>query len=469
MIYIIHAPIDIKYADSCSHFAPSLALISLKTYLQVNTTYTIKCIDGTIFSLDNILSSIEIDKPLIVCVSVQLLSYTNALVICDKAKKLGCTTVLGGHHATQIASLILQNQASIVDFVISGDGEIALKSIIENCQRSDIPNITYASKDGKDIVTNKRIDLNLEYLPLPVYDDISWEPYDENLRKYQYGGSIKRYARVYSHKGCNYRDLKRRCLFCGRADNNVRRKSPNKYWEEIWHLHNNYKVDYIFDVGDDFLSDKYWLEEAVRVKNRDYSKLNIGIGIFGRADEITSQVADMLRRIDVTDVTIGFESGDNKVLKKSLKEVPLCKNLHATKILAENGITVTPSYVLGLPGENHNALTRTYENACKVIDITFKYAHKMPFEIVANLLEPLPGSPAFDLIKKKYHDKYFNEDKLELAEVQKDYYTFIHNLKSLEEYIAFRSMLVTYGNKINNLVNFADPQGWLADELIRRF
>ncbi len=468
-LVLIHVPIDKRYLDARTHFSPPLGLLAIKSYfLNNNNDSSVLIIDGShITDLNKIIDDVLEFNPYFIGLSVQLLSYKNAIYISKRLKSelINVKIAAGGHHSTQLSDAIIQNQVGIIDFVVCGDGEKAMYQLCQNIPPEEINNLVYYDNVERKIIRTKKIDYNLDEFSDPYSFDFDWTPYLKKIRNDYFCQTQNRYFRIYSHKGCQYRFSKRRCVFCGRADSTPRYLSPTIFWERLFRIGLG-KDDYVFDVGDDLLGNICWLNEVARVKEANYKNFEVKLGIFGRADAVTDEIAITLKRIGVYDVTIGFESGNTRVLKSATKGINNSDLLlEATRILVKNGIYVTPSYVLGLPGENRESLENTLSHAQSVIDITFDALGTPPNEIVANLLEPLPGSPAFNLLQQAYPDKYIEYDMIELEEIQYDYFRLIHKLKDKQEYASFRSLMSEYGNIINNLVKYSDSQGWLSDEI----
>ena len=141
------------------------------------------------------------------------------------------------------------------------------------------------------------------------------------------------------------------------------------------------------------------------------------------------------------------------------------QNIRAAECLTKYGIDITASYVLGLPGETEKSLYNTVNNAQKVCEIITRTLGHPPKELVANLLEPSPGSPAFKEIVRKYPKKYEHKDDLDLEELQRDYFYCYFDIRNVNEYNAFRKKLRWAAKEIHSMVEFSDSQGWLEGEL----
>ncbi len=464
-IVLINAPIDTKYQDSTSLFCPPLGLMSIKAFLEAkNPEREVLLLDGMVLTTEEIIKKMNAFHPNVVGVSIQLLSYKNALRICREAKRPNRRIFVGGHHATQMAKKIVTNRHNFIDCVVCGDGEIAINHICNGEEYENISGVVcWDSSNNKCFISQPKL-CRLDDLPNPYSaKDIDYEPYIRNLKKSKFHQKIGRYYRIYSHKGCRYRADGKRCVFCGRADEGYRFFSVNRFFHNLAELDVN-EQDFVFDVGDDLSGNIQWLKSAIDYIN-EKSPVMPKIGIFGRGDEITMESASLLKRLGVVDVTMGVETGDNSVLIKSGKDIKGAGVFYnAAQILFENGIALTPSYVLGLPGETMHSLHNTIKHAHVLKDLSISILGQPPGEMVANLLEPIPGSNAFKLLENEMPYKYLFNDILELEVIQKDYFCTVFSLSG-SEYIEFRKELRKAGKEINNLVAFSDPQGWMRNEI----
>lgn len=467
-ILLVFSPIDKKYQDAKSHFAPPLGLIALKNYVEErhHDEVVITILDGSVLhTVDDACAFIDKEKPDIVAQSIQLISYSNALTIAKHARQNGALNVLGGQHASQLSDFIALRQEGLIDYVVTGDGEESLLGIIEERNIEDIPNLVY-TLDGKIHKTNY-FSLNLAQCSPVDYSSVDFTPYQKLLHNEAFSDPfpLNNYLRIYSHKGCGNRGNSVGCVFCGRADKGVRFKTPKQFWNDMYQVIEMHHADYVFDVGDDFLNDSNWVKDVAASKP-DFDA-PYDLGIFGRANRVTPDVAHALGIIGVSDVVIGFESGNADVLRICNKRNTTPDiNIQASKYLFSEGIDICASFVLGLPGENARTLQDTFDCAATIVDLAVKLMGRPPREMVANLLEPSPGSPAYQKILAMMPEKYCNNDMLSLEELQRDYFKCYFGLESERDYQNFRQMLCEAAHEIHNLVSYSDPQGWLSDEEI---
>lgn len=462
-VALIFTPIDDKYQDAFTHYAPSLGLVALENYLFAHGVTSVVLDGSVVYNTDEIINWLLKTKPKFVGQSVQLISYLNSLEIASAVHTYGGINVLGGHHATQMSDVILHNQNKLIDYVIVGDGEQAWYELIIGTQRRKISNLVFFEKNK--VHHNDVLELDLDSLPPLDYGRTDLNPYKKRLHESDFSSNTySNYLRVYSHKGCGNRLNGEGCVFCGRADCNVRFKRAERFWEDMHHCANIHHADYIFDVGDDFLFSHDYLNCLVDTKPMGLERFDFGI--FGRANRVSNTVAKQLQKIGVSDVVIGFETGDEAVMKNCNKMFSSPEqNIQATDFLTSAGIDITASYVLGLPGETQSSLANTINNAKRVVDMISSRFGRQPKELVANLIEPSPGSPAFKNLVKAFPKRYYLKDNLDLEEMQRDYFRYYFGLNTLNEYNSFRKMLSNAAREIHSMVNFSDSQGWLNNEL----
>ena len=113
-------------------------------------------------------------------------------------------------------------------------------------------------------------------------------------------------------------------------------RSPEQFWQEVKYLEDTFGVDYVFDQADDFPQNREWLEELVAVKHNT----DVRFRIWARSDRIDERIADLLVELGVYDIFIGFESGDERMLKALNKGTTPEQNLRTCKLLHERGIKV---------------------------------------------------------------------------------------------------------------------------------
>ena len=218
-------------------------------------------------------------------------------------------------------------------------------------------------------------------------------PYIKNFHK-EHPTWNARAANIFTHMGCKYK-----CIFCSRQGpkHGVYLRNPKQVWDEVTDLVQKHKINYIVDFSDAITQKIEWLREFIRLKPED---INPTFHVFSTAEDINEETIGLLKRINVRHIFIGAESGDRELAAKIMKGKHFSPDvtLNAIKLLTAANISITPSFVLGLPGETEETLEHTYNLAKKIHEITnFE-------EIFCSALIPFPGSIAFNKLKTDSFD-----------------------------------------------------------------
>jgi hypothetical protein len=144
--------------------------------------------------------------------------------------------IAGSFHATFCPDELMQNPD--IDFVVRGEGEIPLASLIKEIKKDrpkweNIPGILYRDLDGQ-IKSNPSVGMidNLDDLPFPARDLVL----ECDYHRYNHHSLI-------TARGCPYS-----CAFCGDKrlwGGTVRRRSVDNVIEEIKLLKDTYKIKYV--------------------------------------------------------------------------------------------------------------------------------------------------------------------------------------------------------------------------------
>lgn len=389
---------------------PPLNLAVLSGYIKKNIPeINIEILDYEI--QDPLLADLSIDAD-IVGISCNIMTYKPAIEIAKRAYSKGCKVVLGGPFPSSMPVKILRNNP-FVDVVICDDGEEALLSYIKGIDTRNISNLTY--RKGYEIVRNKSIKTDISKLLIPDYTSLPLEEYFVNFRE-RYGQfkPFNSSLAFYSRKGCKWRsDTNGGCVFCMIPHIGVEEKRCNNIWKEIKYFNEQYGVDYFWDVCDNFIENEKWIDSFIETKPEN---IDVAFQIYSRPNNVTSQIASKLKRLNVYEVFIGAESGDNKILSNSKKGIKTEHTLRAIELLANEGINVIVSFVIGLPGETYESLEKTISFAQEISRF------ENVTETSTGLMLPIPGSNAFmKLMRDPKMQLKYNSDNFDLEELRTDW------------------------------------------------
>jgi len=298
--------------------------------------------------------------------------------------------VWGGVHPTILPRQTLANEN--IDFVVIGEGEETIIDLVRALEeKKDLIDIKgLAFKRGEEIFVNdERPPLNL--------DDISDLPYhliDMNLYIHQRFGR-KRVMELITSRGCTFR-----CRYCynqGFNKSRWRSSSINYIFNNLYKAINNYGIDGVMWLEDNFFLNKKRVKEIAERIIRE--KIDIKWGAECRVDFIykfDQDFIDLLKRSGWYSVTLGVESGSNKILKYIKKGITREQALEVHRKLTENGVHQNYFFMIGFPEEKDEDILQTmgliYEIAAKG-----KYVDS----ICLSSYTPFPGTDLYEECLRK--------------------------------------------------------------------
>lgn len=373
-VQLVQPTIGDYWPSSRSGCYPPLGLLSIATYIEQECPEIgVEILDGELLTYDEIIARLDAD---IVGLNANTLTYREAVQIAAIAKGQGARVVLGGVYASAIPDVILRRRGHLFDSLVVGYGEEPMVDIIRG--RAD------------RLITNHHPPF--DHLPYPDRSLVDLEDYTGVFQR-KHPTWTYRGTSIFTTVGCRWRETAGGCVFCYRSGTKAAAKPPEVVWSEVRDLVDRFKIDCLVDFTDTMLQDIDWLRALASSKPRN---LDLRWHVFGRVDEVTLEVLDLLKTVGCQHVFLGIESGDPDLYRAAHKGGGSpADSLRVGKLLYDHGFELTPSYILGLPGETHESLARTYEHAQTLKKLTdFE-------EIFCCPLIPFPGSKAFDLLPTK--------------------------------------------------------------------
>lgn len=331
---------------------PPLPLLYLDSYLNAH-----KYIDTQIIDL-NVSNINKLPKTDVYAISATTPQFPHAIELLPKLKELNpnSITIIGGAHASAIP-----DDCKDFDKVIIGNGEKALIQCLKDIETNKQKHIYI----GEEII-------NLDELPMP-------NRYKININDYNYYIDGELSTLMMSSRGCPYS-----CLFC---QNGIRTNRTIRF-------HNNsYVIGEIQDIkncgykGIYFMDDMFTLRKDLLDLKSQLSKLKWQCQI--RADEKLNNICK-LGKMKCNRVSIGLESGSQKILDIVNKNLLLNKVPNVIKECKKNNIKVHPYLILGLPSESHQTIEETIE-FLRIIE---------PDSIGISIFVPYPGTYIYDHIEQ---------------------------------------------------------------------
>lgn len=351
---------------------PDLGLLYLATYLK-NRVNNIKVlyIDLSVLApkeWDDIKQEIDI-----FCFSTYTANYYETLKVRYDIKKENAIFVAGGHHV----SALPEEAAKDFDYVVVGEGETALVELITNILEN---------KESEKIIYGKPI-LDLDSIDFPDYDLVDLEKYTRKVN------GLKSIS-ILTSRGCPYK-----CEFCNstllKKDVRIRFRSAKNVVDEILSLHNKYGIT-AFRIQDDIFSIN---KERLNEMANELQRYNFSFRCFSRIDNIDEDILQLYKKIGITHISFGLESGSQKILDAMCKGLKVDQMISNMQLVKKYGFKTRAFFIVGYPGETIETLDETINliRTCQ------------PDEISIYPLIPYPGTKLYHY-PEKYNITYIDPD-----------------------------------------------------------
>ncbi|PKL41238.1 MAG: B12-binding domain-containing radical SAM protein [Spirochaetae bacterium HGW-Spirochaetae-1] len=381
---LINPPYPLEESPS-----PPFGLMSLAAYLNKNNIdVIIEDFVVTPYTREYIENVIDHYKPDLIGATGVTMNIKKALAILEDCRDIApkTPTVLGGPHATFDAQNILAENI-FIDFIVRGEGEVTATELVKSLSRpSDLEKVAGISyRRGNEIVHNGEREFiqYLDSLPFPARHLC-------NLNKYKALGLP---IGMMTSRGCPHR-----CIFCvGRrmVGGKVRYFSVERVVDELQMLA-GMGFRQINIVDDLFTSHKKRCTEICNeIINRN---IKVRWSAFARVDTIDRELLSSLHQAGCTVLCFGIESGNQEILDTVKKRTTLEMCRKAVAMCREAGILPLASYILGLPGETAETVTKTME-----------FAGGLGAQYGYHILSPFPGTEVRDKCAE-YGIRIFHDD-----------------------------------------------------------
>jgi len=317
----------------------------------------------------------------IAAITIMSPDYPDVVRCVDIIKRINPKTkiVVGGIHPTVMTKEVEANDK--IDYIVRGEGESSFVELLDK--------LASGEAGGRVIEGRGAIVDELPFVDRYLFDCLE-SPWDFFMPL--------PYFTIMAGRGCSYN-----CKFCAPASKMVhgkgsRRRSVKSVIDELKILRDEFGMKSFMFSDDCFTENKTWVFEFCEA----YEDLGFDHPFIcqTRADIICKnpEMFKKLSGIGLRMALIGFESGNDRILKFIGKGVTAKQNLEAAKICRACGIRIFASYILGLP-------TETNEEARDTVNMIKKIR---PYRAGANFFTPLPGSYLYDYCKE--HDLSLIDD-----------------------------------------------------------
>lgn len=293
--------------------------------------------------------------------------------------------VCGGGFITYMPDKILKFNPEI-DIGCIGEGEETWKEILQNADKKNWKNVRGICyrEEGQILFTEPRPLLpSLDVIPYPAYDLMDMDNYFKYSNAMWFPGGFwqsKRRINFVTERGCP-----RQCTFCTHNGMNrwdlemmlgkdrvrlmdkesgfqavTRFYSPEYIVNQSKYLLEKYNIDYICLLDENLTSNHKRVHELCDLWIKEGLHKKIKLGTSGDSPSITPDVIKHMREAGFVYISVGGESGSDKVLKQDIqKGVTVAHNQKAIDIMQNGGIEPHMTFMVGNPNEDINDVLET--------------------------------------------------------------------------------------------------------------
>jgi radical SAM superfamily enzyme YgiQ (UPF0313 family) len=372
--------------SSYQYSLPPLSLMSIAAVLEKEgiNVKILDCIAKDI-SLGKLEKILEKERPELIIVNLSTPSYYGDVKVADISKKLNIFSAVIGVHSTALPDETLSG--TNFDAVIRGEPEITARELAEELEKNPprlekVNGLSY--KVDKKIYHNasRQFIKNLDELPFPARHMI-------DNKKYLFPFSEEPWTLLSANRGCPYN-----CIFCTAhlyCGKHQRFRSPQNIADEIEEIVTKFRIKKIGMWGEIFTLNKNMVEKVCNeIKRRN---LDIDWYITSRVDSLDRDRIKNLMSAGCRALTLGVESGSQKILNNIKKGITVQQILRAIRLSRKYGLETQAHLIFGLPGETNETIKETIKFINKVNPDYANFYCAIPF----------PGTEFWDYaIKNNY-------------------------------------------------------------------
>lgn len=380
---------------------PPLGLGYLSSYLKMHGIKTF-IIDALRENLDlpKVLKRIMELNPDAVGITCLTSFYREVVLLSRELKKNKITTIIGGHHPTFLPyRTLLESQA---DFVVCGEGEIPLLTLIKNNFYNENIQGVYSLdnlKSEQQKTIKSSVVENLDDVPFPDWEQINPNHYT----KAPHGALVRGFpvGVIIASRGCPYE-----CTFCTAPkfyDRRIRFRTPENVIAEIEYLVGNFNIKEIHFEDDNFTLNAVNVGILSSLLIEREIKIHWACPNGVRADQITPELVAQMKQSGCYHIAFGVESVNPLILEKIKKRESVETIRRAIDMTGKAGISTQGFFIFGLPGET-----------CETMEENIHFAIKSGLSRAQFIiLDILPGSELWDTLQGRFSPNWVKESYYE--------------------------------------------------------
>lgn len=343
---------------------------------------------------------LEKEKPKLIGISSMTVDYSRAVELATLIKKSEILQksiiMIGGVHISTLPSSF----DKVFDIGIIGEGEETLTALIDFFQKNnyildykglkEISGVVYYENNTLMCSPTRALIKSLDDLPLP-HPDYARLNVSESIGRFPF--TKNKYAVMLTSRGCPYQ-----CVFCSTSKfwgSKVRFASAKRVADEIEIWHKKYGVTNMHIWDDLFTINIGRIKEIVSILKKNNILKKIEFGVCCRSNTLTEEICKVLKELNVTGLSFGFESGSPRVLEYLKKgSVTLEGHKRAILLAKRFKFNVSGNFIFGSPNEKIEDMQETlaFMNWCKKNKVN---------HMSSSIMTPFPGTEIWDVAKKR--------------------------------------------------------------------
>ena len=350
-----------------------------------------------------------------------------------KEKYPDTPVVWGGIHASLLPEQTLKNP--YIDVVVVGEGEETFEELVKAFQSgtplSTVNGIGY-KQDGKIQFTGSRPFVNINSEPSLSYHLVDMDKYRRTL----FGVD---HITFNSSRGCTFR-----CSFCWDPVMHQRKwraMQPETVLDQLKQIIRDYNIHGFLFTDDHFFIDMkraYGILEGIVQANLNItiSKLQIRADTICKMDK---EFLDLLVKAGVKRLTVGIESGSQRVLDLIKKDVSVEEVVEANRKIAPYPIIPLYLFMMGMPTETPDEFQQSIQLADQLVRENPKSAKTF------NIYTPYPGTELYSVALQcglKEPDRLEEWAKFNFRNIPKESTWITPSTKNLIENLDFPLMFL---------------------------
>jgi len=334
-------------------------------------------------------------KPDVIGINVLTALFDEATVICRELRQKfpNSLIIAGGVHPSVEPELTLK-QNQYVDAICIGAGEEVCLDILDGQKITAIPGLMH--RDHVTEFKTRAVNMDIDKYPIPDYALANSDFYTDftldTLNGWGYGGLA-----ALTSRSCPYS-----CKFCASDWSKPFRYHSPEYVVEMARRFTRYDIDAIAFYDDTLAAIKDRLYQICRGFIRAklfYPHTDMRWFAAVRANQVEPDILKLMKEAGCFGISMGIESGSDRMLKAINKKTTVDINKKACTYVKEAGLSLSISFMLGIPGETEADMNQT---------MAFMQETKCLSKGLGSF-RPLPGSP--------FYNEFIQDDTLNKEDI----------------------------------------------------